>query len=104
MAGSYRTNRPHLPDDLVSIRGLEAIEHARHAEAWQGSVDFDDDTLAREIVDDVQRAKGAAIRERVERKVHRPTFAAPRRGRQRDPLAARQPLALPSAHLQAGRR
>ena len=53
-------------------------------------------------VDDVQRAKRAAVGERVGHEVHRPPFPRRLGTRHRQALAAREPLAAPAAHLQTG--
>jgi hypothetical protein len=54
-------------------------QRLERAQAGRRSIHLDRNSFAGVVVDDVERAEGAAVGERVERKVHRPPFAAPRR-------------------------
>src|SRR6185369_10622665 len=52
--------------------GDHAIEGARHAAAWQGSIDFKGQALAGKRVDNRQHTHASAIRHSVVDEVHRP--------------------------------
>ena len=82
--------------------GTQPFEHADHTRTWQRPIDLDRETLPREVVDDIERPKGPSVGERVDHEVHRPALTGPARRRQRDALAAREPLAPTAADLQPG--
>src|SRR5262249_6105159 len=70
-------------------------EHADGAARWQRRVDLDGEALARERIDDVERAQTATVAEVVVDEVHRPALVRARHfdGRRRPRLAR---LATPS--------
>ena len=55
---------------------------AGDTEPGQRTIDFDGDTFAREVIDDVQHAKGATVGEHVRREVERPSLQPLARHRQ----------------------
>src|SRR4029450_8688589 len=77
----------------------ETLEDADDAQARQRSIDFDGDTFAREVVDDVQGAETAPIGERIDHEIHRPALAAAARSWQRNALATPGPRWATPSHL-----
>jgi hypothetical protein len=97
--------RPVIHDDRggQTDAGVQPIQDSGHAQAKQRAIDFDRHALTRKVVRDVERAKAAAIRQRVHGEIHRPAFQATCGPRERHPLAACEALTTTSPHLQMHR-
>ena len=70
--------------DRRTALGGEAVEHGDDAVGVDGTVDFDRQGFAGELVDHVQHLQGAAIGGGVELEVHRPDHVRPDRAHRTD--------------------
>ncbi len=60
-----RVQRAHFAQGLLDVESHQYLQHSHDTRARQRSIDLDGHTLAREVIDDVERAEAAPIHQRV---------------------------------------
>jgi hypothetical protein len=78
----------------------DLVERTNHAFGWQREVDLDPETLAVEIIDDVEQPDAGPVGKLIVHEVHRPALVHGPRHCQRQRLFAHQAMARLDLHVQ----
>jgi hypothetical protein len=77
-----------------AVRDRQAVHYTRHADAGDGSPDFDGDSLMRRVVDDRRAFDNSAFGGAIKHEVNGPNLVRGQRASQRLPFGRRDSLSL----------